>query len=193
MREKTLVLEVTSDFLTSSTVCPRKNLMIQKSEFANAHIMKWRSSSVPWWFEKKLTRFEFQLWKKLMVGLISCDIAFWFWCCEANTQTGTLAEGFFVLDETTEGEGSGLSNRQLDKGCKAKAGSSRPRANSIARAHRIRSASDKQPRRNVQAEKSTLDDAVCSHYDSYIGTCFVFLTFLRCILFCFLPAQRWEA
>ena len=107
--------------------------------------------------------------------------------CEANTQTGTLAEGFFVLDETTEGEGSGLSNRQLDKGCKAKAGSSRPRANSIARAHRIRSASDKQPRRNVQAEKSTLDDAVCSHYDSYIGTCFVFLTFLRCILFCFLP------
>ena len=45
----------------------------------------------------------------------------------------------------------------------------------------------------VQAEKFTLDDAVCSHYDSYIGTCFVFLTFLRCILFCFLPAQRWEA
>lgn len=100
---------------------------------------------------------------------------------------------FFVLDETTAGKGSGLSNRQLDKGCKAKAGSSRPRANSIARAHRIRSASGKQPRRNVQAEKSTLDDAVCSHYDSYIGTCFVFLTFLRCILFCFLPAQRWEA
>ena len=40
MREKTLVLEVTADFLPSSTVCPRKNLMIQKSEFANAHIMK---------------------------------------------------------------------------------------------------------------------------------------------------------
>ena len=28
--------------------------------------------------------------------------------CEANTQTGTLAEGFFVLDETTEGEGRGV-------------------------------------------------------------------------------------
>lgn len=40
MREKTLVLEVTADFLPSSTVCPRKNLMSQKSEFANAHIMK---------------------------------------------------------------------------------------------------------------------------------------------------------
>lgn len=45
----------------------------------------------------------------------------------------------------------------------------------------------------VQAEKFTLDDVVCSRHDSYIGTCFVFLTFLRCILFCFLPAQRWEA
>lgn len=196
MREKTLVLEVTADFLSSSTVCPRKNLMIQKSEFANAHIMKWRSSSVPWWFEKTypfwipaLKKNTWLAWYRAILHSDSDAVA----RCEANTQTGTLAEGFFVLDETTAGKGSGLSNRQLDKGCKAKAGSSRPRANSIARAHRIRSASGKQPRRNVQAEKSTLDDAVCSHYDSYIGTCFVFLTFLRCILFCFLPAQRWEA
>lgn len=94
---------------------------------------------------KKLTRFEFQLckknswlaWYRAILHSDSDAVA----RCEANTQTGTLAEGFFVLDETTEGEGSGLSNRQLDKGCKAKAGSSRPRANSIARAHRMRSAS----------------------------------------------------
>lgn len=45
----------------------------------------------------------------------------------------------------------------------------------------------------VQAEKFTLDDVVCSRHDSYIGIYFVSLTFLRCILFCFLPAQRWEA
>ena len=81
MREKTLVFEVTAAFfLPSSTVCPRKNLMIQKSEFANAHIMKWRNSIVPWCLEK-LTHAGLRLWKKLMVGLIVCDIAFWLWCC----------------------------------------------------------------------------------------------------------------
>lgn len=59
MREKTLVLEVTADFFSSSTVCPRKNLMIQKSEFANAHIMNDEVAPYPDGL-KKLTRFEFQ-------------------------------------------------------------------------------------------------------------------------------------
>lgn len=82
--------------------------MVQMSELVKAYVKKYRCSTVPGWFEN-LPMLDGSPEKNSYLALYSMTLFSGVEArCEDNTKTGTLVEGFSVLDETTAGEGSCL-------------------------------------------------------------------------------------